>query len=288
MGKGKAKIAIKKIESLQARNVCFTKRRKGLFKKAAELGHLFPEVRIAAVVFSPAGNPYVLGDLSEMEKLLTMEESRKERLTSEETEKGEEENAGSDPVVEITAVTNSTQQEITESGDMTLNPSMVTDFTMKEVTENKNARFCVQDTTFASSSHCLEMPIVDSDFCAADFDGFDEEGVFFISTFLGFRLLLLLLQPFAKLELEGGQTAVRQENNLLVVLLALAGGGSFAVVLSRKMPSVGISTSGREDWRVIENVAEDESVSGISISFKTDFGIASELKQGRHRHVELN
>nr|GMD86816.1 Agamous-like MADS-box protein AGL61 [Ipomoea batatas] len=227
MGKGKAKIAIKKIESLQARNVCFTKRRKGLFKKAAELGHLFPEVRIAAVVFSPAGNPYVLGDLSEMEKLLTMEESRKER-------------------------------------------------------------FCVQDTTFASSSHCLEMPIVDSDFCAADFDGFDEEGVFFISTFLGFRLLLLLLQPFAKLELEGGQTAVRQENNLLVVLLALAGGGSFAVVLSRKMPSVGISTSGREDWRVIENVAEDDSVSGISISFKTDFGIASELKQGRHRHVEFN
>nr|GMD88433.1 Glutathione S-transferase-like protein [Ipomoea batatas] len=126
MGKGKAKIAIKKIESLQARNVCFTKRRKGLFKKAAELGHLFPEVRIAAVVFSPAGNPYVFGDLSEMEKLLAMEESRKER--------------------------------------------------MKEVTENKNVRFCVQDTTFASSSHCLEMPIVDSDFCAADFDGFDEEG----------------------------------------------------------------------------------------------------------------
>nr|GMD86818.1 agamous-like MADS-box protein AGL61 [Ipomoea batatas] len=78
MGKGKAKIAIKKIESLQARNVCFTKRRKGLVKKAAELGHLFPEVRIAAVVFSPAGNPYVFGDLSEMEKLLAMEESRKE------------------------------------------------------------------------------------------------------------------------------------------------------------------------------------------------------------------
>ncbi|XP_031104539.1 agamous-like MADS-box protein AGL29 [Ipomoea triloba] len=187
MGKGKAKIAIKKIESLQARNVCFTKRRKGLFKKAAELGRLFPEVRIAAVVFSPAGNPYVFGDVSEMEKLLAMEESRNELLTSEETEKGEEENAGSDPVVEVTAALNtsdSTPQEITESGDMALNPSIVSDFTMKEVTENKNARFCVQDTTFASSSHCLEMPIVDSDFLAADFDGFDEEG--FVNQFFNF------------------------------------------------------------------------------------------------------
>nr|GME17317.1 MADS-box transcription factor 23-like [Ipomoea batatas] len=211
----------------------FHERRKGLFKKAAELGCLIPEVRIAAVVFSPAGNPYVFGDVSEMEKLLAMEESRNELLTSEETEKGEEENTGSDPVVEISTALNtsdSTPQEITESGDMASNPSIVNDFTMKEVTKNKNARFCVQDTTFASSSHCLEMPIVDSDFLAADFDGFDEEGlypccskflvtnseswslaastptiprvfVFFISTYLGFCLLLLLLQPFAKLEL---------------------------------------------------------------------------------------
>ncbi|XP_019164507.1 PREDICTED: MADS-box transcription factor 15-like [Ipomoea nil] len=93
----------------RARNVCFTKRRKRLFKKAAELGVLFPEVRIAAVVFSPAGNLYVFCDVSEMEKLLAMDEPS--ALLTEETENGEEENAHSSPVVEITL------QEITGDFD---------------------------------------------------------------------------------------------------------------------------------------------------------------------------
>ncbi|CAH9088015.1 unnamed protein product [Cuscuta epithymum] len=61
-GKGKAKIEIKKIESLQARNICFSKRRQGLFKKSEELCRLFPGTRVAAVVYSPAGKPYFLGD----------------------------------------------------------------------------------------------------------------------------------------------------------------------------------------------------------------------------------
>ncbi|CAH9127398.1 unnamed protein product [Cuscuta epithymum] len=62
MGFGKSKIEMKLIESLAARNVCFTKRRNGLFKKASDLCRLFPGVKVAAVVFSPAGNPYVYGD----------------------------------------------------------------------------------------------------------------------------------------------------------------------------------------------------------------------------------
>ncbi|CAH9076754.1 unnamed protein product [Cuscuta europaea] len=62
MGKGKSKIEMKLIESRAARNVCFSKRRTGLFKKASDLCRLFPGVKVAAVVFSPAGNPYVYGD----------------------------------------------------------------------------------------------------------------------------------------------------------------------------------------------------------------------------------
>ncbi|CAH9111542.1 unnamed protein product [Cuscuta europaea] len=62
MGKGKSKILMKKIECLPARNVCFSKHKKGLFKKADELCSLFPGVKIAAVLFSPAGNPYMYGD----------------------------------------------------------------------------------------------------------------------------------------------------------------------------------------------------------------------------------
>ncbi|CAH9127393.1 unnamed protein product [Cuscuta epithymum] len=61
-GKGKSKIPIKMIESRSARNVCFSKRRQGLFKKASDLCRLFPGVKVAAVVFSPAGTPYVYGD----------------------------------------------------------------------------------------------------------------------------------------------------------------------------------------------------------------------------------
>ncbi|RAL44646.1 hypothetical protein DM860_003405 [Cuscuta australis] len=62
MGKGKAKIEIKKIECLQRRNICFTKRRQGLFKKAREICRLYPGTRVAALVFSPAGKPYIFGD----------------------------------------------------------------------------------------------------------------------------------------------------------------------------------------------------------------------------------
>ncbi|XP_028780372.1 MADS-box transcription factor 47-like [Neltuma alba] len=48
------KIAIKKIENVAARQVAFSKRRKGLFKKAMELSTLC-DAEIALVVFSASG-----------------------------------------------------------------------------------------------------------------------------------------------------------------------------------------------------------------------------------------
>ncbi|MCL7034609.1 hypothetical protein MKW94_007422 [Papaver nudicaule] len=57
MGKGRRKIEIEKIEDRQRRNVTFTKRRQGLFKKAEDLSRL-TGAEIALIVFSPGGNPF--------------------------------------------------------------------------------------------------------------------------------------------------------------------------------------------------------------------------------------
>ncbi|KAI0515846.1 hypothetical protein KFK09_008515 [Dendrobium nobile] len=62
-GKGRRKIEIKRIEEEQKRQVCFSKRRQGLFKKASELSTLCG-VEVAVVVFSPAGKPYFFGQPS--------------------------------------------------------------------------------------------------------------------------------------------------------------------------------------------------------------------------------
>ncbi|XP_074563519.1 agamous-like MADS-box protein AGL61 [Curcuma longa] len=57
---GRQKIEIKRIESEEARQVCFSKRRAGLFKKANELSVLCG-AHLAVVVFSPAGKPFSFG-----------------------------------------------------------------------------------------------------------------------------------------------------------------------------------------------------------------------------------
>ncbi|PUZ60259.1 hypothetical protein GQ55_4G109300 [Panicum hallii var. hallii] len=57
---GRQKIEIKRIERGAARHVCFSKRRSGLFKKAAELAVLCG-AHVAVVVFSGAEKPYSLG-----------------------------------------------------------------------------------------------------------------------------------------------------------------------------------------------------------------------------------
>ncbi|KAH0464097.1 hypothetical protein IEQ34_006883 [Dendrobium chrysotoxum] len=60
---GRKKIEIKLIEKEENRQVCFSKRRQGLFKKASELSILCG-AEVAAVVFSPAGKPYFFGNPS--------------------------------------------------------------------------------------------------------------------------------------------------------------------------------------------------------------------------------
>uniref|UniRef100_A0A0A8YEF0 MADS-box domain-containing protein n=1 Tax=Arundo donax TaxID=35708 RepID=A0A0A8YEF0_ARUDO len=57
---GRQKIEIRRIESQEARQVCFSKRRAGLFKKASELSILCG-ADVAAVVFSPAGKAFSFG-----------------------------------------------------------------------------------------------------------------------------------------------------------------------------------------------------------------------------------
>ncbi|KAK8965861.1 Agamous-like MADS-box protein AGL61 [Platanthera guangdongensis] len=57
---GRQKIAMKRIVREEARQVCFSKRRAGLFKKATELSILCG-AEIGIVVFSPAGKPFSFG-----------------------------------------------------------------------------------------------------------------------------------------------------------------------------------------------------------------------------------
>ena len=57
---GRRKIEIKRIESEEARQVCFSKRRAGLFKKANDLSILCG-AEISVIIFSPAGKPFSFG-----------------------------------------------------------------------------------------------------------------------------------------------------------------------------------------------------------------------------------
>ncbi|XP_047080126.1 agamous-like MADS-box protein AGL62 [Lolium rigidum] len=59
-GTGRKKIEIRPIESEAARQVCFSKRRTGLFKKVSELSTLCG-AEVAAVVFSPGGKVFSIG-----------------------------------------------------------------------------------------------------------------------------------------------------------------------------------------------------------------------------------
>ncbi|GFZ21065.1 AGAMOUS-like 71 [Actinidia rufa] len=69
MGRGKKKIEIKLKESEAARTVTFSKRRKGLFKKAEELHHL-TGADVAVIAFSAAGRPYTHGGEDTLDKYL--------------------------------------------------------------------------------------------------------------------------------------------------------------------------------------------------------------------------
>ena len=69
MGRGKKKIEIKLKENEAARTVTFSKRRKGLFKKAEELHHL-TGAEVAVIAFSAAGRPYTHGGEDTLDKYL--------------------------------------------------------------------------------------------------------------------------------------------------------------------------------------------------------------------------
>ncbi|KAJ4747126.1 Agamous-like MADS-box protein AGL61 [Rhynchospora pubera] len=57
VSKGRQKIEIKRIEREESRQVTFSKRRSGLFKKACELSILCGS-HVAVIVFSPAKKPF--------------------------------------------------------------------------------------------------------------------------------------------------------------------------------------------------------------------------------------
>ncbi|XP_047044195.1 agamous-like MADS-box protein AGL62 [Lolium rigidum] len=59
-GTGRKKIEIRPIESKEARQVCFSKRRVGLFKKAIELATIC-DAKVGAVAFSPGDNVFTFG-----------------------------------------------------------------------------------------------------------------------------------------------------------------------------------------------------------------------------------
>ncbi|TMW84693.1 hypothetical protein EJD97_024608 [Solanum chilense] len=65
MGKGKQKIEIKKITKESARKVAFSKRRKGLFKKAVQFESK-TGAKVAILVFSSSGKPYTCGDVEKL------------------------------------------------------------------------------------------------------------------------------------------------------------------------------------------------------------------------------
>ncbi|KAG6530023.1 agamous-like MADS-box protein AGL62 [Zingiber officinale] len=58
--RGRRRIAMEAIENAAARQVCFSKRRAGVFKKAAELSVLCG-AEIAVLAFSPSGKPFFFG-----------------------------------------------------------------------------------------------------------------------------------------------------------------------------------------------------------------------------------
>ncbi|KAG6523324.1 hypothetical protein ZIOFF_013180 [Zingiber officinale] len=61
--KGRRKIEMKKIQSEDARHVCFSKRKAGIFAKASDISTLCG-VDVVVMMYSPAGNPYSFGSPS--------------------------------------------------------------------------------------------------------------------------------------------------------------------------------------------------------------------------------
>ncbi|XP_073003186.1 agamous-like MADS-box protein AP1 [Typha latifolia] len=82
---GRGRVQLKRIENKINRQVTFSKRRSGLFKKAHEISVLC-DAEVAVIVFSPMGKRYEYSTGSRMEKILECYQQRSyaERAISEE------------------------------------------------------------------------------------------------------------------------------------------------------------------------------------------------------------
>ncbi|XP_050234501.1 agamous-like MADS-box protein AGL29 [Mercurialis annua] len=83
---GRRKIEMKMVKDTGSRQVTFSKRRSGLFKKANELATLCA-AQVAIVVFSPGGKPYSFGYptlASVAERFLNQESAKKPKASSQE------------------------------------------------------------------------------------------------------------------------------------------------------------------------------------------------------------
>ncbi|VFQ66500.1 unnamed protein product [Cuscuta campestris] len=77
-GTGRKKIEIKRIENEPQRMVTFSKRRRGLVSKAAELGEK-TGAKVAVLVFSPRNNVYTYGDIAAMSRAVEEAAAKKKK-----------------------------------------------------------------------------------------------------------------------------------------------------------------------------------------------------------------
>lgn len=87
---GRRKIEIKKIRDEQTRQVTFSKRRNGLFKKASELSTLCG-AEVGILVYSPGGRPYSFGQPG-LEEVLNRFMPRNSMMATRNPKEGPEDN----------------------------------------------------------------------------------------------------------------------------------------------------------------------------------------------------
>ncbi|RAL48087.1 hypothetical protein DM860_017878 [Cuscuta australis] len=88
-GTGRKKIEIKRIENEPQRMVTFSKRRRGLVSKAAELGEK-TGAKVAVLVFSPRNNVYTYGDIAAMSRAVDEVAAKKKKKKSDEGGSGQD------------------------------------------------------------------------------------------------------------------------------------------------------------------------------------------------------
>ncbi|CAN0929206.1 Agamous-like MADS-box protein AGL70 [Linum grandiflorum] len=93
---GRRKVELKRIDDKSSRQVTFSKRRKGLIKKAAEISVLC-DVHLALAVFSPAGRLFDFSSGDSFSKIVSRYKSLTEEVAPDDTEDTDNEFAGISP-----------------------------------------------------------------------------------------------------------------------------------------------------------------------------------------------